>query len=400
MPHIAIVMPGAHGHINPTIPWTRELVARGARVSYFYTPLPTLEARLIDREVRATGAEVYPYESRFQFKKEGETHKDAWAAFPRRILEDSIDIAERIEETLEKLCPDLVVHDFLCLAGRFAGHALGVPTLTFFPTYAMNEHFPQSHIIPVHPRPDYPERVAFRSLVERVTARFGLPPFRDDAMFVPSALLNIVFMPRAFHPAGDTFDARHLFVGPSLSPRIPTGAWSSDPEPSSPLHYVSLGTVFSKQPDFFRLCLEALRTLPCRVIMSIGDRFDAALLGTIPDNATVAPFVDQLDVLPRCRVFVTHGGMNSVMEALHYRVPMVVMPQIPEQVFTAKWLSERKLAVTLDPEVRSPETIRDAVRAAAGDGAIADSVRAMSRTVRATGGYEAAAAAILAQVEK
>lgn len=400
MPHIAVVMPGAHGHINPTIPVVRELVARGARVSYFYTPLPTLEAKLIDREVRATGADVYPYQSRLQFKREGETHRDAWAAFPRRILEDSIGIAERIEDTLRGLRPDLVVHDFLCLAGRFAGHALGVPTLCFFPTYAMNEHFPQSHIVPVHPRPDYPQRVAFRALVEQVTARWGLPPFTDDAMFVPSSVLNIVFMPRAFHPAGDTFDARHLFVGPSLAPRIPTGEWSSPADPSVPLHYISLGTVFSKQPDFFRLCLEALSTLPCRVVMSIGDRFDPALLGAIPDNATVASFVDQLDVLPRCSVFVTHGGMNSVMEALHHGVPMVVVPQIPEQVFTAKWLSASQLAVPLDPEVRSPEALREALRTAAGDAAIADKVRAMSRTVRATGGYAAAAAAILAQVEK
>jgi MGT family glycosyltransferase len=247
MPHIAIVMPGAHGHINPTIAVARELVQKGARVSYLFTPMPTLEAKFIMAELQATGATVYPYPSHFQFKRDGETPRESWAAFPRRILEDSIDIAQRIESTLLQLRPDLIVHDFLCLAGRIAGHALQLPTLTFFPTYPMNEHFPQSHIVPVDPRIDHPDRVAFRKLVQEVTARWGLPAFTDDNMFVPSQILNIAFMPREFHPAGHTFDSRFVFVGPSLQPRISVGAAPSA-ERSQPLCYVSLGTLFSKQP--------------------------------------------------------------------------------------------------------------------------------------------------------
>jgi hypothetical protein len=32
--------------------------------------------------------------------------------------------------------------------------------------------------------------------------------------------LNIVFLPRAFQPAGETFDERFVFVGPSLWPHL------------------------------------------------------------------------------------------------------------------------------------------------------------------------------------
>jgi UDP:flavonoid glycosyltransferase YjiC (YdhE family) len=90
--------------------------------------------------------------------------------------------------------------------------------------------------------------------------------------------------------------------------------------------------------------------------------------------------------------------MNSVMESLHYGVPMVVVPQIPEQLFTAKWMSSCKLGVPLDPQTQSPQALRDAVLAAGRDNGIAESVRAMNQIVRATSGYRGAAAAILAQV--
>lgn len=398
MPHIAIVMPGAHGHINPTIAVTRELVEQGVRVSYLFTPLPTLEAKHIEAELRATGAEVLPYPSRFQFKRDGETPRESWAAFPRRMLEDALGITEQIERTLRELRPDLVVHDFLCLAGRFAAHALGLPTLTFYPTYPTSEHFPQSNTVPVDPRPDHPERIAFRELVQVARARWGVPAFTDDALFVPSSRLNIVFMPREFHPAGQTFDSRYLFVGPSLQPRIRVGTALPSADRSLPLYYVSLGTLFSKQPAFFRLCLEALGALPCRVLLSIGDRFDPALLGPVPDNARLASFVDQLEVLAQCSVFVTHGGMNSVMESLHYGVPMVVVPQIPEQVTTARWMAAQRLAIPLDPQVQSAQAVSDAVLAAARDPVLADKVAAMGRIVREAPGYKGAAAAILAQL--
>ena len=272
---------------------------------------------------------------------------------------------------------------------------LGVPTVALFPTYPTNERFSQKNIMPVELPPDHPERVKFQTRVQEISARWGLPPFSDDAMFVPSSLLNIVFMPREFHPAGDSFDDRYLFVGPSFGPRVRPTAALPPRDPSRPFYYVTLGTAFSNQPNFFRLCLEALSSLDGHVLLSIGNHFDASVLGTIPDNATVAPFVSQLDVLPGCTVFVNHGGMNSVMESLFHGVPMVVVPQIPEQVCTAKMMTDAKLGVAIDPRVSSAEVLRDAVTKVARDVTVAENVRKMQQIIRATNGPRDAATAIL-----
>jgi len=46
-------------------------------------------------------------------------------------------------------------------------------------------------------------------------------------------------------------------------------------------------------------------------------------------------------VLRHARAFLSHAGMNSTMEALHYGVPLVALPQMPEQAANADRVVER-----------------------------------------------------------
>ena len=66
-------------------------------------------------------------------------------------------------------------------------------------------------------------------------------------------------------------------------------------------------------------------------MLSVGKRTDIAALGTPPRNFIVQEFVPQLELLQRTALFVTHGGMNSVSEALYYGVPLIVIPQSADQ---------------------------------------------------------------------
>src|ERR1019366_8543763 len=63
-----------------------------------------------------------------------------------------------------------------------------------------------------------------------------------------------------------------------------------------------------------------------RVMMATG-KVDRAALGAAPENFELREFVPQLQVLSQASLFVTHGGMNSVSEALWHEVPLLVFPQ-------------------------------------------------------------------------
>ena len=55
----------------------------------------------------------------------------------------------------------------------------------------------------------------------------------------------------------------------------------------------------------------------------------------LPPNFMACGVVPQLDVLPLCDAFLTHGGMGSVMEALLHRVPLAVIPVFGDQIWNA-----------------------------------------------------------------
>ena len=58
---------------------------------------------------------------------------------------------------------------------------------------------------------------------------------------------------------------------------------------------------------------------------------DSDSLRPLPDNVQIYPSVNQLDILSKANVFITHCGMNSVSESLFMATPMVLYPQTSEQ---------------------------------------------------------------------
>ncbi|WP_279583322.1 nucleotide disphospho-sugar-binding domain-containing protein [Fodinicola feengrottensis] len=127
-------------------------------------------------------------------------------------------------------------------------------------------------------------------------------------------------------------------------------------------------------------------------MLSHGFRVDPAELGPAPANFLLAPSVPpQLPVLERSRLFITHGGMNSTMEALWYGVPLVVVPQMPEQALTSRRVAELGLGAALDPSAITAEKLAAAVRTIDTEPSYADNVAEMRKHCHDAGGASKAA---------
>ena len=162
-----------------------------------------------------------------------------------------------------------------------------------------------------------------------------------------------------------------------------------------PVAYVSLGTVYNERPDFFRTVLRAFGGTGWRVVVATGEWVEAGDLGPVPDNVILRPWVPQLEMLAKADVFVSHGGMNSTMEALAHAVPLVVVPQQSEQRVTADRVVELRLGRRLDPDDVTPESLLEAVGTLASEPGLAERVAAMRKAALAGGGHDRAAAEIL-----
>ena len=191
----------------------------------------------------------------------------------------------------------------------------------------------------------------------------------------------------------ETFSPRYAFIGPSL----PETAHEPD-GPGPRRLYVSLGTVNNRNLPFYRACVEAFRAPGLDVTMAVGEATDPAALGPLPAHITVRPRVDQLAVLARSHVFLSHCGMNSVSESLYLGVPLVLFPQQQEQALVARRAAQLGAGLLL--KRAAPQAIRQSVLQVLGQPSYTACARAMSADLRAAGGARLGAEKILSAAEK
>ena len=95
------------------------------------------------------------------------------------------------------------------------------------------------------------------------------------------------------------------------------------------LIYVAFGTITQRHSEQLRKFINKLitafdRTPGYMVIISTGgiscDKFG------VSDNIFLSRRVPQANVLEHCAAMITHGGMNSIRECFHFKVPMLVYP--------------------------------------------------------------------------
>ena len=104
----------------------------------------------------------------------------------------------------------------------------------------------------------------------------------------------------------------------------------------------------------------------------------------VPANVFMASWLPQQDLLahPNLRVFVTHCGMLSTMEAIHHGVVLVGLPFGVDQRAVLMRLVERNAAVLLELSELDAGTLMAAINRAFEDQTMADSMSELSRLFR------------------
>jgi MGT family glycosyltransferase len=124
-----------------------------------------------------------------------------------------------------------------------------------------------------------------------------------------------------------------------------------------------MGTVFHRTPGLHEAILAALREEPINLLIALGFDQHPSRLGALPPHVRVEPTLPQVALLPRCALLITHGGFNSVKEALAVGLPMVICPIAGDQPYCAKRCEALGVARVITPNDRTPDAIRAAVRA-------------------------------------
>lgn len=97
---------------------------------------------------------------------------------------------------------------------------------------------------------------------------------------------------------------------------------------------------------FFQVIIDAVSDLTdCQLILVTGAHF-ANDFPHVPANVVVMPRVPLLRIIEKADVLITHGGLNTVKEALLLGTPMIVFPASNDQPMNAARIAYHGLGLT------------------------------------------------------
>lgn len=387
---IAIINVGAFGHVNPTLALTSKLCAAGYDVDYLvptsFAPfMPPTGARTVPYET--TALEVAPDRLDLGDITEGVSLGDVLDYAVARVdfVSRAIDMLEPLMTYCEAERPDTLVFDRLCWSAQICARRFRLPSVMLHASYCGNAKLPG-----LNPIFDCPaagaERAQLASMLQPVAQKYPEHALDLDEVFADHPSSNLVFMAKQFHPGAEQFGQSHHFLGAQL-------AEAGRAEVEQNAFYVSLGSIFGlNKAPFFQRCIDAFDGLANKIVVSVGP-FNALDQFSLPsEKVEVVQYADQTRQLRGASAFLTHGGMNSVQEAIWFGVPMLLAPQAFDQIASARRVMELGCGVTLDRDAElSPEALKGAMARLLEDRSTLENLHRQREYSRAAGGASKAA---------
>ncbi len=303
---------------------------------------------------------------------------DGW--IEQLLLSGVPEQVEAMREWYRRESAEVVVIDPLYYPAAIAAHISGLPWASV-----------SNSLNPVI-RPEMDS--ALLRTVRRLTPRraelfagYGMAP-KFAGCDVLSPHLNIAFTTEAL--VGKPPKGVDL-VGPSfpIDARGDEAPFRPLPE-DRPVVYASFGSQIYFWPEIFERILAAGRSLGLHLVLSIGDLIDDPLWASPLDGCDVYRYAPQLAILKKASAFITHGGANSVMEAVACGVPLLISPMCNDQFHQACFIERAGVGIVENLIHATADRIRERLAALIAPGPVRDAMRAVSLTYQVNGAEAAA----------
>ncbi|MFL5799454.1 MAG: glycosyltransferase [Actinomycetota bacterium] len=416
-PTVVFFPEGAFGPTNNCVGIGEILRARGVRVVFVVEEsfAGALEAKGFEEALMRLGPKPEVEEAPGQFWKDfiAQTAPEfrkptieqletflapTWGA----LIDGSRYVDDRLREIFDELHPDVIVEDNVVAFPAVA--ASGVPWVRIVSCNPLE--MPDPDIPPVFSGYPAGDRAGWRefraehrrthedvwrSFDEFATSR-GCPPLPELQFIHESPWLNLFLYPE------EADYARSRPLGPTWH-RLDScvrGARDGFEVPSSlagdgPLVYFSLGSLGSADVGLMNRLLGFLAQTPYRFVVSKGPQADRIELAP---NMWGAEFLPQPAILPLVDLVITHGGNNTVTEALHHGKPMVVVPLFWDQYDNAQRVEELGLGRRLAPYEVEPGDLAAAISELLADRGLHDRLGRMGARIATRSGARTAAGLI------
>lgn len=274
---------------------------------------------------------------------------------------EPVRIGRAVQAVVAEVGPREIIVDHLAFSARLALMAAGIrhaDVVVGHPSALPvgDEVYGYPPAWPAAFSPDRASLAGLRELCQRVSDSFtlqwnaALRELAPEAPPVASAFHEHGELVLYNYPAQLADPARalppHVFIGSSVRDEpddVQVSEWIARDEP---FVYVSFGSFLSVRSDVLSRVCAAIQSTGIRAAIALGSasRHD---LGALPENWLVREFLPQVALLRCAAAAVSHGGNNSVTEALTFAVPLVVLPFSTDQFAGAAALESTGFGVAL-----------------------------------------------------
>jgi len=406
--HFGVMSFTGTGHVNALILLSQHLKDRGHKVTFFEKPK-------IENRVREAGLDFFPIETgKSPFKENNAKFNNSNLLSQLSTLQFNLkriarDLQIYLEETpaaLKQTKVDALLVNEIALTGPTVAQIAGLPY--FIISTSVPHNFGWNDLPSLS---GYKYSASWFSMVEtallEVSAlrmrgpirralddyrrQIGLGPVRRAQKPFPE-LAHITQLPKCLDFPRTGLPGNFHYTGPFASQAArPLVDFPWTRLDGRPIIYASLGTTRNVQAFVFRLIAEACQDLDLQLVISLGGRFDPEIFSDLPGNPLVTKYAPQLELLRLAKIVITHGGPNTVFEALLKGKPMVAIPLAHDQPAIVARLARMGIAEVLPVMRLSAKKIHRAVTNVLNNPGYRDAAVKMQAELHSLHGLERAA---------
>ncbi len=344
MSHFAVIAPPLPSHYRVLQALAQELIGRGHRVTFIHQA--EAAAWLSDPRVGfcAVGQDSHPSGSLRQTLQRAARPGGPWGLH-RLVLDMSRAtdmLCREVPAKLVALQVDALLCDQMEAAGGLIAEAAGLPYVSIACALPVNRE--PGVPLPVMPM-DYrtgeqAEKIyagstrvydwimsPHRHTVARQARRLGLPA-RDGLHECLSPYAQISQTIRGFDFPRQALPAHFHAVGPLRPPRQTEPELDLSLDERRPLVFASFGTLLGQRFRLFRRIVQACRALDVQLLLAHCGGLNARQADRLRQQGAtwVTDFAPQQAALARAAAVISHGGLNTVLDALAARTPILALP--------------------------------------------------------------------------
>ncbi|QDK43194.1 hypothetical protein DOM21_17375 [Bacteriovorax stolpii] len=325
------------GHIRPTLPLVSELCRRGVEIIYHSSP---------SRQdlIESTGAKFKNYGRDDYSANDYNPNKN----FVLQNLPAARGLLPFLQDEIEKVRPDFLLYDSMAPWGYILGRIYNIPAFCTVTTLAFTPEeiqmaFSQNHIEIDQVNED---AIAFfkSNFQLNISLEHALGAYGDH---------NIVFTTKSFNTPLNYSGKDFFFTGPQILPREKLES-KYLPAKNQKMIVMSFGTIVLKErPEllhhFIELIKEYKDSTDTKLVLAVGNSQNVELVKdhfpSLSGHIIVEEFIPQQALLKIADIFINHGGMNSINEALYYKVPQIIIPIVNDHFINAAQVEKLSLGV-------------------------------------------------------